>query len=67
MDENWIQLLKKNILLENIENDEGYIIFLFSSATCVKFLDKSEALKDLFCRKEFARNVGVKGHRAYIQ
>lgn len=67
MYENWIQLLKKNILLEDIENGEGYTIFLFSSSTRVKFLEKSEALKYFFCRKEFARNVGVKGHRAYIQ
>lgn len=42
-DKNWIRLLMKNILLEDIENGEGYIIFLFSSITCVKFLDKSEA------------------------
>lgn len=62
-DENWIQLLKKNILLEDIENGEGYIIFLFYYS-CQIF--RRQKPKRCVCRKVFARDAGVKGHRAYI-
>lgn len=63
-EENWIQLLKKNILLEDIENGEGYIIFLFYYSC--QIFRQVRSLKRCVCRKVFARDAGVKGHRVYI-